>query len=131
MIERNIQIRQQPPPPPPPQRRPRKHVCRPMSFVTPLFKRRGIFTVIIPFKEEEKFLALANEYELFPLKITRVKGTPTTEIKRSLMAFSRNALPAVSQETPNCRIDELIIETARHIYTPQYVALTKNFYLKM
>ena len=96
-----------------------------------LLSENGIFSVIIPFKEEEKFLALANEYELFPLKITRVKGTPTTEIKRSLLAFSRNALPAVSQETPNCPIDELIIETARHIYTPEYVALTKDFYLKM
>jgi len=69
-------------------------------------------------------LALAAAYELFPLKITRVKGTPTSEIKRSLLAFSRN-------ETPNFPIDELIIETARHIYTPEYVALTKDFYLKM
>jgi tRNA1Val (adenine37-N6)-methyltransferase len=41
----------------------------------------GIFAVIIPFKEEENFLAAA--YELSP-KITRVKGTPTTDIKRSL-----------------------------------------------
>lgn len=89
-----------------------------------LLSENGIFSVIIPFKEEEKFLALAKEYELYPLKITRVKGTPTTEIKRSLLAFSRT-------ETANFPIDELIIETARHIYTPEYIALTKDFYLKM
>jgi tRNA1Val (adenine37-N6)-methyltransferase len=89
-----------------------------------LLSENGIFSVIIPFKEEEKFLALANEYELYPLKITRVKGTPTSEIKRSLLAFSRN-------EISNFPIDELIIETARHIYTPEYIALTKDFYLKM
>lgn len=89
-----------------------------------LLSENGIFSVIIPFKEEEKFLALAKEYELYPLKITRVKGTPTTEIKRSLLAFSRT-------ETDNFPIDELIIETARHIYTPEYIALTKDFYLKM
>jgi tRNA1Val (adenine37-N6)-methyltransferase len=89
-----------------------------------LLSENGIFSIIIPFKEEENFLALAKEYELFPLKITRVKGTPTTEIKRSLMAFSRN-------ETANFPIDELIIETARHIYTPEYITLTKDFYLKM
>jgi tRNA1Val (adenine37-N6)-methyltransferase len=47
------------------------------------------------------------------------------------LAFSRNALPAGRQETPNFAIDELIIETARHIYTPEYIALTKDFYLKM
>ena len=89
-----------------------------------LLSENGIFTVIIPFKEEENFLALAEEYELYPLKITRVKGTPTSEMKRSLLAFSRN-------ENTNFPIDELIIETARHIYTPEYIALTKDFYLKM
>ena len=89
-----------------------------------LLSEKGVFSVIIPFKEEESFLALAAAYELYPFKITRVKGTPTTETKRSLLAFSRN-------ETTNVSIDELIIETARHIYTPEYIVLTKDFYLKM
>ena len=89
-----------------------------------LLSEHGIFTVIIPFKEEENFIALANEFELYPLKITRVKGTPTTEIKRSLLAFSRN-------ETTDLPIDELVIETARHVYTQEYIGLTKDFYLKM
>jgi tRNA1Val (adenine37-N6)-methyltransferase len=89
-----------------------------------LLSENGIFAVIIPFKEEENFLALAKEYELYPLKITRVKGTPTTEIKRSLLAFSRI-------EKIDFPTDELIIETARHIYTPEYIELTKDFYLKM
>ena len=89
-----------------------------------LLSENGIFSVIIPFKEEEKFLAIAKEYELYPVKITHVKGAPTTETKRSLLAFSRNENDAVFS-------DELIIETARHIYTPQYIELTKDFYLKM
>jgi tRNA1Val (adenine37-N6)-methyltransferase len=89
-----------------------------------LLSENGIFSVIIPFKEEETFLALAKEYELYPMKITRVKGTPTTEIKRSLLAFSRN-------KNIDYPIDELIIETARHIYTAEYIELTKDFYLKM
>jgi tRNA1Val (adenine37-N6)-methyltransferase len=89
-----------------------------------LLSENGIFSVIIPFKEESTFLAMAKEYQLFPLKITRIKGTPTSEIKRSLLAFSRNEL----KDFP---IDELIIETARHIYTPEYIELTKDFYLKM
>lgn len=89
-----------------------------------LLSENGIFAVIIPYKEEENFLNLAASYELFPFKITHVKGTPTTEIKRSLLAFSRN-------ESVSFPIDELIIETARHIYTPEYIALTKEFYQKM
>lgn len=89
-----------------------------------LLSENGIFSVIIPFKEESTFLALAAVQELFPIKITRVKGTPTSETKRSLLAFSHNGIS-------NFPIDELIIETARHIYTPEYIALTKDFYLKM
>ena len=89
-----------------------------------LLSENGIFAVILPFKEEASFIALAEEYELYPAKITRVKGTPSSEIKRSLLAFSRNK----PIEFP---IDELIIETARHQYTPEYIDLTKDFYLKM
>ena len=88
-----------------------------------LLSENGIFVVIIPFKEEENFLALSKDFELYPFKITRVKGTPTTEIKRSLLAFSRT-----KKET---YVDELIIETARHKYTEDYIVLTKDFYLKM
>jgi len=80
--------------------------------------------VILPFKEEENFIALAKESELYPIKITRVKGTPKSEIKRSLLAFSRN-------ENPEIEIDELTIEIDRHVYTPEYIELTKDFYLKM
>lgn len=89
-----------------------------------LLSENGIFAVIIPYKEEERFLAIAKEFELYPIKITRVKGTPTTEIKRSLLAFKRFELPTLHS-------DELIIETARHQYTPEYIELTKEFYLKM
>ena len=89
-----------------------------------LLSENGIFSVIIPFKEEEKFIQIAKEFELYPLKITRVKGIPNGETKRSLLAFSREI-------TPDFPEDELIIETSRHIYTPEYIALTKDFYLKM
>jgi tRNA1Val (adenine37-N6)-methyltransferase len=88
-----------------------------------LLSEKGLFSVIIPFKEEERFLSLANDFELYPIKITRIKGTPTTEIKRSLLAFTK------TQQTP--LIEELIIETARHQYTSEYINLTKDFYLKM
>lgn len=89
-----------------------------------LLSENGIFAVILPYKEEENFITLASESELYPLKITRVKGNPNTPIKRSLLAFSRD-------ENTTIEIDELTIETDRHIYTPAYIELTKDFYLKM
>jgi tRNA1Val (adenine37-N6)-methyltransferase len=88
-----------------------------------LLSENGIFSVIIPYSAEENFIALAKQSLLFPLKITRVKGTPTSEIKRSLLAFTR------IEQTPS--IDELVIEITRHQYTPEYIELTKDFYLKM
>ncbi|WP_306349837.1 tRNA1(Val) (adenine(37)-N6)-methyltransferase [Flavobacterium sp. '19STA2R22 D10 B1'] len=89
-----------------------------------LLSEQGVFTVIIPHKEEEQFILWANECELYPFKITRVKGNLTSKIKRSLIAFCRT-------KTNNLIIDELIIEIGRHEYTPEYINLTKDFYLKM
>lgn len=89
-----------------------------------LLSENGIFAVIIPYKEEERFIELCTQVELYPIKVTRVKGTPTTEIKRSLLAFKRYELSTLTA-------DELIIETSRHQYTDEYIELTKDFYLKM
>jgi tRNA1Val (adenine37-N6)-methyltransferase len=94
-----------------------------LEAATLLLSGEGVLAVIIPYKEEEKFLALAKAEELYPFKITRVKGTPESETKRTLLAFSR-----MEKEVKE---DELVIETARHIYTKEYIALTQDFYLKM
>lgn len=88
-----------------------------------LLSEKGIFAVIIPHKEEENFIDLAESVGLFPLKITRVKGNTVSEIKRSLIAFSRFKQELI--------IDALTIETTRHNYTQEYINLTKDFYLKM
>ncbi|APT22070.1 tRNA (adenine-N(6)-)-methyltransferase [Flavobacterium columnare] len=84
---------------------------------------QGIFALIIPFSEENKIKSLCQERSLYPLRITRVKGTPKSETKRSLIAFTR-----IKQEP---LIDELIIENSRHNYTEEYIQLTQEFYLKM
>ncbi|WP_298136551.1 methyltransferase [Flavobacterium sp.] len=89
-----------------------------------LLSENGIFAVIIPYKEEERFIDLCAEVELFPVKVTRVKGTHTTPIVRSLLAFKRYELSVLTA-------DELVIEISRHEYTDEYINLTKVFYLKM
>ncbi|MEA1784766.1 methyltransferase [Arenibacter sp. GZD96] len=94
-----------------------------LSGVSKLLSKIGIFTVIIPFKEEEAFKAMAYNFGLYPNQITRTKGHPNSEIKRSLMAFS------FTKRTHD--ISELVIEEARHRYTDAYTKLTKDFYLKM
>jgi tRNA1Val (adenine37-N6)-methyltransferase len=94
-----------------------------LHAVANLLSAEGVFSVIIPFKEEENFIQLASQVNLLPTNICRVKGTPITAIKRSLLAFSFHKKPIETIE--------LIIETSRHQYTDAYIKLVKEFYLKM
>lgn len=94
-----------------------------IESVAKLLSPQGTFSVVIPFSEEKEFIVLASKEHLFPNRILRVKGSPQSEIKRSLLQFS-------FQET-SVNPKELIIETSRHQYTDEYIALTKDFYLKM
>ncbi len=88
-----------------------------------LLTEMGQLAVIIPHKEESYFLELAKKNKLFLNRLTRVKGTETTEIKRSLMQFSKIEKAA--------EIGELILETNRHQYTDAYKQLISDFYLKL
>ena len=94
-----------------------------VNCVLKLLTEDGIFSVIIPFKEEQHFMELASAVNLFPNRILHIKGNPSTQKVRSLVEFSFNK--SVIQK------EELIIETSRHQYTQEYINLTKDFYLKM
>ncbi|NNC44269.1 MAG: methyltransferase [Winogradskyella sp.] len=91
--------------------------------VSKLLSHKGIFSVIVPFKEEQLILDLARNYGLSPHRILRVKGTPQSAFKRSLLEFSFQSQTLIEEK--------LIIETTRHEYTQDYIDLTKEFYLKM
>jgi tRNA1Val (adenine37-N6)-methyltransferase len=98
-----------------------------------LLSENGIFSIIIPYKEEQNFIDLCAEMELFPIKISRVKGSPTTPIVRSLLAFKRfdSSDSEQAKQMSVLTFDELVIEINRHEYTNEYIELTKEFYLKM
>ena len=88
-----------------------------------LLSDNGRFAVIVPFKEESAFINLAERQGLYPNRITRVKGNPNANFKRSLMELSFHTLEPY--------IDNLVIEQGRHQYTKEYIELTQAFYLKM
>lgn len=94
-----------------------------LEGVSKLLSAKGHFATIIPFKEEHTFMALATSFGLFPNRILRVKGNPSTEIKRSVLEFSFTKGEVVE--------DALTIEIKRHEYTAAYQELTRAFYLKM
>jgi len=92
--------------------------------VSKLLSARGCFSVVLPISEQEKFISVANAYQLYPSKILNVKGQPTSTIKRTLIKFRR-------EQTEHMSTEELIIEHVRHEYTQDYADLVKDFYLKM
>lgn len=94
-----------------------------LQCASKLLSENGLFSVIIPYKEELNFIQLASDFSLFPNRILHVKGAENTPIKRSLIEFSFLEKTVISSN--------LIIETERHNYTKEYIDLTKDFYLKM
>lgn len=91
--------------------------------VAKILSKEGLFSVIIPFKEEKGFVDLASKNLLFLNTICRVRGNKTSPIKRSLLTFSFKQEELIEEE--------LIIEISRNIYTEGYKALTRDYYLKM
>lgn len=94
-----------------------------VEAVSYLLAPEGVFSTIIPYKETERFIQLAAKCNLFPNRITRVRGNRTSEFKRSLIECSYRKSEIVK--------DDITIELQRHNYTKKYISLTKEFYLKM
>lgn len=94
-----------------------------LDGVARLLNKNGKFVTIIPFSEQTEFIGLAKEKSLFANKILHIKGTPQSETKRAIIAFSFYDTEVA--------YSELIIETTRHNYTQEYIDLTKEFYFNM
>ena len=100
----------------------------------------GRFAVILPTAEAERFLAVCAG-RLALVRRTDVRTTPRRPAKRALMEFVRADRPAppadCSADPPaDCsaavpEVSELVVGTGEHeCYTPEYRALTRDFYLK-
>jgi tRNA1Val (adenine37-N6)-methyltransferase len=94
-----------------------------LNSTAKLLSEQGNCAFIIPFEEEENFLKIAAENQLYPNRITRVKGAVNTAIKRSLLQFSF-VQTAIT-------FGELTLELSRHNYTEDYKSLVQDFYLKL
>ncbi|MEM6687476.1 MAG: methyltransferase [Bacteroidota bacterium] len=94
-----------------------------LAGVSHLLEPTGTFHTIIPFKEYDHFIHLAEANHLFPYKTCHVQGNPKANYKRSLISFSK-------EKTTHTQ-EELVIEKERHQYTEAYILLTKDFYLKI
>ncbi|MGB5227913.1 MAG: methyltransferase [Eudoraea sp.] len=94
-----------------------------LKGVSELLSKNGSFAIVVPFKEEKSILQQALKFELYPVRLLRVKGHPDSEVKRCLIEFHFKKTEVLT--------NELIIEKSRHEFTEDYINLTKDFYLKM
>lgn len=89
-----------------------------------LLSPSGRIALVLPYERQEEVKALASANHLYICRQTDVIPTPGAAPKRLLVELS------TTEENIKNR-DTLTIEEARHQYTPEYIALTKEFYLKM
>ncbi len=94
-----------------------------MEGVSTLLAPNGLFAVVIPRSAFEAFVAISEAFKLYPKKICFVKGHVDSDVKRCLIEFSFLKSDLI--------IENLTIEIDRHQYTPEYISLVKDFYLKM
>lgn len=90
-----------------------------------LLTRDGKLQLVLPLTEGMLFLKRAESFGFFCRRILRVKSNPTGAVRRVLMTLGRGPTATPEDST-------LVIESgARHGYSDEYIALTKEFYLNM
>ena len=85
----------------------------------------GHIALVLPADQLKKVETVAAHSNLHVSKCNWVHPTGTSLPKRILIELAQAA------DSIACIEEHLVIEIARHKYTPEYIALTKDFYLKM
>jgi tRNA1Val (adenine37-N6)-methyltransferase len=94
-----------------------------LQYVPALMKPDVKFQIILPYAEGNIFIADAAGYGLYCNSILKIRPLPTSEIRRLILGFSRKR-KKVSEKF-------LTIEKGkRHEFTPEYIDLTRDFYLR-
>jgi tRNA1Val (adenine37-N6)-methyltransferase len=94
-----------------------------LEIANQLLKPDGHLAVIYPTDLALKFLSKAREFDLWCDRQVNIKPTPQGSIKRIALEFSKTQF--LFRET------SLTIEESKHIYTEDYIALVKDFYLNL
>ena len=101
-----------------------------LSHSARLLNDEGSLSVILPITEGNQLIELAPKYGFSLTHLTEVHPTPTAPPKRLLLQFvMQNS--QLNHSSLLISHSSLTIELARHQYTPEYISLTRDFYLKM
>lgn len=94
-----------------------------VSNAVKLLKPEGHISVIYPADQDRQLTGIAVSNKLWVSRKVWVKGRPNVFPKRVLVEWGKSPVSYIEEE--------LVIETAPLTYTPEYIDLTKDFYLKM
>jgi len=95
-----------------------------LKLVGQLLSSNGIGNVIYPFELLERVENAMAKQKLYILNQTHVLATTDSKKpERVLISFGKSKKEK--------EIDQIAIETSRHVYTHEYWQLTKSFYQKM
>ena len=94
-----------------------------LEGVSELLADDGLFTVVIPSDVADRVKEIAFAKKLYAVRQLHVITKPGGVSKRTLITFSFSV-----QE---CVVEELLTELARHQYSEEYIALTREYYLNM
>lgn len=94
-------------------------VCKSCAMLKPY----GIISLILPFDSLSTIEPLSKSAGLYLNRKTEIKPLPSVKAKRVLLEYS--FIDGKLEE------NELTIELSRHLYSPEYIKLCKDFYLAM
>ena len=94
-----------------------------IDYSISLLNTHGNLCLILPVEEAIQCIQYAESKQYYCIEKVYVYPNPNTKAKRMLLKFSF--------EKKDCQTAEITIESERHIYTPEYSALVKDFYLKL
>lgn len=95
-----------------------------INYSSKLLNSNGRLSIIYPHDDKDLLIALGRSHGLYVSRITNVSPTVGSQPKRVLLELSGKDSCILSE-------DDLVIETRRHEYSPEFTELVKDFYLKM
>jgi len=95
-----------------------------LSGVARLLTDKGRFCVVIPMDASDALQKTAASIGLYPSKQLSVITVPGKQPKRTLIEF-------VFDSEVVCDKKELLLEEKRHQYSPEYIELTREYYLNL
>lgn len=98
-------------------------ICDLVRLSATLMTDNGRLALIYPYSEKQLLTETAAQAGLYTSRLTHVYPTPLSAPKRLLIEFTKTIGKTI--------FTDLIIETERHIYSPEFIELVKDFYLKM